>query len=82
MTLYELENSMTIQSNVEVRQMLDNGDVKKSVYFEYCEDLASADLDGLEDMEVTYIYSETFEQKYWNYTKTRPLLVIEVKGEE
>lgn len=82
MKLYELLDNVTIQGNIEVRQLLVNGDTRKTLYFENQECLRSADLEGMEDLNVTYIYSETFEQRCWTYTRTRPLMVIEVEDDD
>lgn len=82
MKLYDLIENVTLQGNIEVKQLLVNGDTRRSLFFECVEQLRSADLNGMEELEVTYIYAETFEQKNWNYTRTRPLMVIEVEQED
>jgi hypothetical protein len=82
MKLYELVDNVTIQGNIEIRNLLCNGDIKKCLYFESMEDLRIANLEGMEDLNITYMYSETFEQKNWTYTRTRPLMVIEVEEDD
>ena len=81
MTLYELMDSVTLQGNIEVRNLLVNGDTKEALYFESQDDLRSADLQGMEDLQVTYMYSEKFEKRYWNHTATCSCMIIEVEEE-
>ena len=57
MTLYDLVNSMTIQGNIEIRVFNEDGD--ETTYRTFCnvDDLSVCDLDAVENMRVTYMYS-------------------------
>lgn len=61
MTLYDLMSSMTLQGNIEVRVMNDDGEAVKTEYFESVDDLECCEIFRLEDMEnleVKYMYAE------------------------
>ena len=61
MTLYDLMNNMTLQGNIEVRVMNDDGEAVKTEYFDSVDDLECCEIFRLEDMEnleVQYMYAE------------------------
>ena len=83
MTLGELLDNITVQSNIEIRKWED--DELDSYYFEDCEQLFSSTVEreskGLfnSEMTVTYIYAETFTKHYPNSVSQCGCLVIEVE---
>lgn len=80
MTLYELMNAVTVQGHVEIKLFDERGDQKDSAFYEYVEDLSSVELpDGWEDYEVTFLYSEKLERRYWTSVGHSSLLSIEIK---
>jgi hypothetical protein len=61
MTLYDLMSSMTLQGNIEIRVMNDDGEAVKTEYFDSVDDLECCEIFRLEDMEnleVQYMYAE------------------------
>lgn len=85
MTLYDLMSNMTLQGNIEVRVMNDDGEAVKTEYFDSVDDLECCEISRLEDMEnleVKYMYAETFTRRYPNSTKTVACMVIELEESE
>ena len=85
MTLYDLMNSMTLQGNIEIRVMNCDGAVLKAEYFESVDDLEYCEISRLEEMEnleVKYIYAETFTKRYPSSASTCACMVIELEESE
>lgn len=85
MTLYDLMSNMTLQGNIEIRVMNEDGEAVKTEYFESVDDLECCEISRLEDMEnleVNYIYTETFTKRYPNSAKTCACMVIELEETE
>ena len=80
MKLYHLVDSINIQSNIEIRQLGEDGETIDTMWFDCCEGLRKADLGKMKNLSVKYIYSQTFKRNYWNHSDTCAYLVIEVEG--
>lgn len=68
MTLYDLANSATIQGNVEIALIDDNGNDVRRVRLEIVDDLSGElfrDLYDLEDREVKYIFPRIIDREPW-----------------
>ena len=73
MTLYELVNNTTIQSNVAIIPMDEDGNELGGFHIDFTEDLAYAGWpEEWEDYEVTYIYASPSTHE----------LVIEIREQE
>lgn len=74
MTIRDLAENMTMQGNFEIRSYDDSGDETKNIRLYYCEDLRLEfpQLDGMEDFEITYMYSLGAHDNSW--------IVIETEG--
>ena len=60
MTLYDLMSSTTMQGDIDIRVVNDDGDIVDSEYYDSVDDLRYCEIDHLEDMEnleVKYIYA-------------------------
>lgn len=86
MTLYDLMSAMTLQGDIDVRVMNDDGETVKEEYFECVDDLEMCEISRLEDMEnleVKYMYPEIFTKHYYpNGANTRACMVIELEESE
>lgn len=85
MTLYDLMSAMTLQGNIEIRVMNRDGAAVKAEYFESVDDLEYCEiyrLEEMENLEVKYIYAETFTKRYPNSAKTCACMVIELEESE
>jgi len=82
MKLYELIENVSIQGNIEVKQLLVNGDTKWALYFDQSDGLRSSDFcDEDLELEVQYIYSEKFDKYYPRSVVPCSRTIIEVGDE-
>lgn len=83
MKLYELIENVSIQGNIEVKQLLVNGDTKWSLSFDTSEGLMCSDFDEKDlELEVKYIYSEKYDKYFaWGISYPHARTIIEV-GED
>lgn len=80
MKLIQLVKSISLQSNIEIRKVDEDGNTVDTLWFEGSDGLWASDVDGWKSLTVKYMYSETFTTRYWNSTVTRSCMVIEVEA--
>lgn len=72
MTIRDLTKGILMQGNFEIRSYDDSGDEIKNIRLYYCDDLAKEfpQLDGMEDLEILYMYSLGAHDDSWIVIET------------
>lgn len=78
MKLCDLTENITIQGNVEIRVIDDDGTVLDEDYIENTSELL-AQIGKFRDFEVSCMFTEKFTRRYPNSTKEIPYLIIELE---
>lgn len=80
MKLIQLVKSISLQSNIEIRKIDEDGNTIDTLWFRGSDGLWASDVDGWKSLNVKYMYSETFTTHYCSGAQTNACMVIEVEA--